>query len=388
MNKSSTAQRRPWLHGKRITAAALVAGGALALAACGSSSVPANASGVVWLCQPGMSGDPCTQGLATTVVTASDAMSTVTPRAATSSGYDCFYVYGTVSGESSVNADLNRGKAEIAAATAQASPFAPDCEVYAPVYRQVTLAALAAHPDLNFGPAETVTAYDSVRAGFEDFLTHESHGRPFVVIGDSQGAAMLNLLLARLVDDNPALRARLVMAIILGGNVEVPDGKLVGGTFQHIPACSVPGQDGCVIAYSSFPSTPPADSLFARPGQGVSLQSDQTAKAGLQVLCVNPAALSGGAAALDTIFHVTNAAVPTPWVAFPGLYTGKCVDAVGASWLDVTKATGSGDHRPLVATEDAGPLYGYHGFDLPLAQGNLVSDVAAAERTWVAAHRA
>ena len=139
-----------------------------------------------------------------------------------------------------------------------------------------------------------MTAYNSIKSGFEDFLDPELDGRPFVVIGDSQGAAMLNLLLGHLVDDVPALRARLVTGVILGGNVEVPRGQLVGGTFKHIPACSSPGQTGCVIAYSSFPSTPPADSLFGRPGQGVSLQSNQTAKAGLQVVCVNPAALSGG----------------------------------------------------------------------------------------------
>ena len=66
-----------------------------------------------------------------------------------------------------------------------------------------------------------MTAYDSIKASFEDFLTHQLDGRPFVVIGDSQGAAMLNMLLARLVDDVPALRSRLVTAIILGGNVEV-----------------------------------------------------------------------------------------------------------------------------------------------------------------------
>jgi hypothetical protein len=368
-----------------IASLALVAAAACA-AGCSSSAAPADAAGVVWLCQPGMSDDPCTQSLATTTVGAAGATSVVTPRAAAASDFDCFYVYGTVSAESSVNADLKRGKAEIVSATAQAAPFAPDCEVYAPVYRQVTLSALAAHPDLNFGTAESVTAYDSIKAGFEDFLAHDSHGRPFVVIGDSQGAAMLNLLLARLVDGNPALRARLVVAIILGGNVEVPAGRLVGGTFTHIPVCSRPGQDGCVIAYSAFPSTPPAGSLFARPGQGVSLQSGQTAKAGLQVACVNPADLAGGAAALDSVFPVTNGAVPTPWVAFPGLYTARCVDADGASWLEVTKATGSGDRRPLVATEEDGPLYGYHAFDLPLAQGNLVSDVAAAERGWSAAH--
>lgn len=134
------------------------------------------------------------------------------------------------------------------------------------------MAGLQAHPDLNFGAAESVTAYDSIRSGFEDFLEHYNRGRPFIVIGDSQGAAMLNMLLARLVDTNPAVRSRLVLAIILGGNVEVPPGKLVGGTFRHILVCGRAGQAGCVIAYSSFPSTPPVGALFGRPGQGVSLQ--------------------------------------------------------------------------------------------------------------------
>jgi hypothetical protein len=260
----------------------------------------------------------------------------------------------------------------------QAAPFSPVCQVYAPIYRQVTLAGLDAHPDLNFGPAETVTAYDSIKAGFEDFLNHEAGGRPFVVIGDSQGAAMLNMLLARLVDNVPALRSRLVTAIILGGNVEVPTGQLVGGTFKHIPACNRLGETGCVIAYSSFPSAPPADSLFGRPGQGVSLQSGQTARQGLQVVCVNPAALAGGAAALGAVFP-SEGKLPTPWASFPGLYTARCEQGDGASWLNV--ATGPAGHLPTV-TEQDGPLYGYHVWDLGLAQDNLVSDVAAAETTW------
>ncbi|MGH3187294.1 MAG: DUF3089 domain-containing protein [Streptosporangiaceae bacterium] len=328
-----------------------------------------------------MTDDPCTQSLATTAVTAAGARSTSSPKPTASTKFACFYVYGTVSREQSVNADLRRGQAEIDSALEQATPFSPVCQVYAPIYRQVTVAGLAAHPDLNLGPAESVTAYDSIKAGFEDFLTHKLAGRPFVVIGDSQGAAMLNLLLSRLVDDVPALRAKLVTAIILGGNVEVPAGKLVGGTFKHIPACSRLGETGCVIAYSSFPSTPPADSLFGRPGQGVSLQSGQTARQGLQVVCVNPAALSGGPATLAAVFPSLLQAASTPWVSYPGLYTARCEQSDGASWLNVTKATGPADHRPTV-TESLGPAWGYHGSDLSLAQDNLVSDVAAAENTW------
>jgi Protein of unknown function (DUF3089) len=340
----------------------------------------ASAASTVWLCKPGMPDDPCTQSLETTVVSPTGAISTRTPKPASSTGFACFYVYGTVSQESSVNANLAIQSAEVDSAIAQGSPFSPACQVYAPIYRQVTLADLEQHPDLDFGPAETVTAYDSVRSGFEDFLAHELGNRPFVVIGDSQGAAMLNLLLQNIVDPNPALRARLVVGVIVGGNVEVPPGQLVGGTFMHIPACSSPGQAGCVIAFSSFPSTPPADSLFGRPGQGVSLQSGQTAKAGLQVVCVNPAALSGGTAPLDSAFP-TRGKLATPWVALPGLYTATCEQADGASWLNVTRTPGSTVTGPAL-TEAGGTGYGYHVWDMFLAQDNLVSDVTAAEITW------
>jgi len=362
----------------------------LGLAGCGSSSPSsgpgdlASSTPTVWLCRPGMTDDPCTQSLETTVVSPTGARSISTPKATSSTRFACFYVYGTVSQERSTNANLAVQSAEIDSAIAQGSPFSPICQVYAPVYRQVTMADLEKHPNLDLGPAETVTAYDSIRSGFEDFLDHQLGGRPFVVIGDSQGAAMLNLLIENIVDPNPALRARLVAGVILGGNVEVAPGQLDGGTFKQIPACSRLGQAGCVIAYSSFPSTPPADSLFGRPGQGVSLQSNQTAKSRLEVVCVNPAALSGGSATLDTAFP-TLGKLATPWVAYPGLYTATCEQADGASWLNVTKTPGSTAKGPRL-TEGGGAEYGYHVWDLSLAQDNLVSDVSAAEATWSQQH--
>jgi len=73
-------------------------------------------------------------------------------------------------------------------------------------------------------------------------------------------------------------------------------------------------------------------------------------------------------------------------VSYPGLYTARCEQSDGASWLNVTKATGPADRRPTV-TENLGPAYGYHVWDLGLAQDNLVSDIAAAEITWTHDHR-
>jgi hypothetical protein len=92
-------------------------------------------------------------------------------------------------------------------------------------------------------------------------------------------------------------------------------------------------------------------------------------------------ALSGGPATLGPVFPSLLQTASTPRVSYPDLYPARCEQSDGASWLNVSKATGPADHRPTV-TEDLGPAYGYHARDLGLAQDNLVSDVAAAEITW------
>jgi hypothetical protein len=248
------------------------------------------------------------------------------------------------------------------------------------MYRQVTLAGL-----FSAGSQADTVAYDSLLSGWRDYLAHDNHGRPVIFIGHSQGAAMLIRLLASQVDPDPALRARTVVAILAGGNVTVPIGKTVGATFRHLPLCTATAETGCVIAYSSFPGQPPAASLFGRPGQGVSLQSGQTATGGLQVACVNPAAIGGGlGVAADLVpYFPASPPVSTPWVTYPGLYSAACSSAGGATWLQVSHLTVAG--RPVVS-ESLGAEWGYHIDDINLALGNLVDDVAAEEAAYTSQH--
>jgi hypothetical protein len=351
----------------------------------GHDPVPrADAAGTVWLCRPGSANDPCAGDLTTTLVPASGPRTEVSAVPAAHSAFDCFYVYPTVSTQPSANANLTVQRAEIGAAEAQAARFSTVCRVWAPMYRQRTVASLAL--GLGNDPHADGVAYQSLLAGWNDYLKHFNDGRPIIVIGHSQGAAMLIRLLAAHVDADPAVRRRLVLAILAGGNVTVPVGQDVGATFKHLPLCTSTGQFGCVIAYSSFPGPPPADSLFGRPGQGVSLQSGQTATAGLAVACVNPAAVGGGTAALSPYFLTATMAPPppavsTPWVSYPDLYTARCQSAGGATWLQVTGAAGPRDNRPEV-TQTLGPNWGYHLDDVNLALGNLVADVATAEAAY------
>jgi hypothetical protein len=341
-----------------------------------------DAAGTVWLCRPGLADNPCNFPQQATVVPARGPRSEQNGSASTTSTFDCFYVYPTVSKQRSANANLNIQAGEVGAAIAQASRFSAVCQVWAPMYTQRTGTSLA--KGLGAAPGADAVAYASVLAGWKDYLANYNEGRPIVFIGHSQGSAMLIRLLASQVDPDPALRARTVVAILPGGNVTVPAGKPVGATFRHLPVCTSAGQARCVIAYSSFPNQPPKDALFGRPGQGVSLQSGQRASRGLQVACVNPAAIGGGAATLTPYFVTPTAKPPppsvtTPWVTYPGLYAAVCRYTGGASWLQVRTLVRAG--RPVV-TQSQGTQWGFHVNDINLALGNLVDDVRAAESTY------
>jgi ABC-type phosphate transport system substrate-binding protein len=82
----------------------------------------ASTSHTVWLCRPALADDPCTTSSASTAVSA-DGSTKVTPSetSTTSSKFDCFYVYPTVSTQRKDNANLTVQAGEIGTAVAQAS---------------------------------------------------------------------------------------------------------------------------------------------------------------------------------------------------------------------------------------------------------------------------
>ena len=348
-------------------------------------------AGTVWLCRPGLADDPCAGNLPVTTVTADDHRTVSHLVADGDSRFDCFYLYPTASTEMTVNSDLAVQPAETSVAAAQTAPFSQVCDVWAPMYRQITVHGLLGG---GAGPAAGALAYASVLSAWKDFLAHDDRGRPIILISHSQGSVMMIHLLQSEVDPDPALRRRLVVAILPGGNVAVPDGKLMGVTFQHLPLCTSAREAGCVIAYSSFPAEPPADANFGRPGQGMSLNPQQTATTGVHIACVNPAAPGGGTAELSPYFPLAAVqplpaqvlpppAVTTTWVTYPDMYSATCERTDGATWLQVTHDGPTGDVRPLPA-EPFGPTWGYHLDDINLAMGNLVDDVRGAEAAYQA----
>jgi pimeloyl-ACP methyl ester carboxylesterase len=341
-----------------------------------SSPAPSN---TVWLCRPGLADNPCESDLATTVVSADGTSTTESATRAEDPPIDCFYVYPTVSAQKTQNATLQIDPEERAIAIQQASRFSQVCKVYAPMYRQLTLKAInSAGGDT---AAARAMAYGDVLSAWQDYMAHYNQGRGVVLIGHSQGTMMLTQLVADEVDPNPSVRRLLVSALLIGGNVTVAKGQDVGGDFQNIPACRSADQTGCVVAYSTFNEAPPPDAIFGRVGVGPIRGQQDSSR--LQVLCVNPASLSGGTGSLKTYFGTAPfpgllgallgklPPIPTPWVAYPGLYTAHCESSGGASWLQVDTTNIAGDQRPVVS-QSIGPAWGLHLYDVSIALGNLV----------------
>lgn len=368
----------------------------LALAGC-SPSVHSTASpqgsGTVWLCRPGAARDPCAFPFTSTAIGPSGRQSPAVlpglPNAATARRFNCFYVYPTVSSQTTTNSDLQVTKSERDVALGQASPFSSVCNVWAPMYRSATLGTVARALQGDTGSVDQgfQVAYTSLSAGWDDFIAHDDAGLPVVLIGHSQGSAMIIRLIHDQIDNEPNVLSRLVVAIVPGGNLQVPTGETVGATFTHVPVCTSTAQIGCAIAWSSYPAEPPPLADFGRPGLGVSLLDGQTASAGQQVACSNPAGETAEAGALEPYFvTITQSrlveAPTTHWVTYPGLYSGRCMSAGGATWLQVDHEA---DGRPVVS-EPLGPAWGYHNDDINLAIGNLLQDVAAKERAWSQAH--
>jgi hypothetical protein len=269
-----------------------------------TSNSPAGASvasNTVWLCKPGIANNPCEGDLTATVVHADGSTSIEKAQSAKNAPIDCFYVYPTASRQPTANADFSIDPAETNVAKLQVARFSQQCRVYAPIYRQLTVDGLFGQnlPE-GSAKADPEEAYQDVVSAWKDYLAHDNDGRGFVLIGHSQGSFELTRLIREQIDNNASVRARLVSAIVLGGNVTVLNdaagaGAIAtaaasgGASFAHIPACTSASQLGCVVAYSSFPSMPPANAIFGLV-RG-------TAASTSHVLCTDPAALAGGTGA-------------------------------------------------------------------------------------------
>ncbi|WP_184722767.1 DUF3089 domain-containing protein [Caulobacter sp.] len=342
-----------------------------------------------WLCLPGRT-DACAVDQTTTLVQADGKTSVEAFKAAAKPAYDCFYVYPTVSTDPGGNSDMSIDDAEKRVVEQQLARFASKCRVFAPMYRQVTLAALRQVMMGQPSPGNGVLAYGDVRDAWRWYLAHENKGpnnqaRGVVLIGHSQGARMVLDLLKNEIDGQPAQK-QMISALVIGMNAPVD----AAGKFHSIPTCTKADQAGCLVSYVSFRETspPPANSRFSK-----------TDEQGHRAACVNPAALVAGKASSEpAVLHAymsskgfgavsgqppkpfaKDLTVTTPFVALPGLLSARCVSEGEFSYLAVKVNADPADPRTDEITGDVAVNgvvlkdWGLHLIDMNLAMGDLLT---------------
>jgi hypothetical protein len=377
-----------------LAAAAFAAAAPLPAQTPTQPAAPNYASDSSWLCLPGRK-DVCSTPLATTALNPNGYGSTGLSTVARDPPLDCFYVYPTVSRDQGLNSDLIPSE-ETGAAQSQFARFAGVCRTFAPLYRQMTLGAVAAYATGANIDAAAALAYRDVAASWRNYLGTKNNGRPFVLIGHSQGSLMLQMLIANEIEQNPGVAARMKLAILPGFNTIVPQGKLVGGTFKKTPLCSRTGETGCVISWVSFRdrNIPPAGAIF-----GVADQPGKT------VGCVNPARPGEKDwVPLDSYWYARSALPvpgapiawssegppPSPYLRTEGLVSARCVNDGQRGYLSIRTNHKPGEKWTDRIGGEVGvlnmflPGWGMHLSDMSEAQGDLirqVGEISARSRT-------
>jgi hypothetical protein len=375
--------------GRAAIASSLIAGGVWCLALAGA---PAARAEVVWLCKPGMTQNPCEIPQDTTVQEFGKADTVVMPQTGDRK-IDCFYVYPTVSNQPTPNANKNRDPEEISIAKYQAARFNTECRIYAPIYRQATLASIQA------GGADRNLAYGDVLEAWREYLAHDNDGRGVVLIGHSQGTAVLRRLLRTEIEAHSDQLRKLVSALLPGGNVTVPKDRLVGGDFRFTPLCTHRAQVACVVAYSTFDYDPPENARFGRsnPPDPKNNPAGFPGGPGYEIACTDPRPLAGMDAdplhiltpsepfapgIIEAGIVVTSKgqppSAPTTWVVAPDRYQGGCRRIDGAHVLHYDPIGQS--RSPMYFPDET---WGTHLLDVQLGLDPMVSLVAQQAQRWV-----
>ncbi|CAB4917395.1 unannotated protein [freshwater metagenome] len=360
---------------------------------------PASAAEPSWVCRPGMPGDVCSESLDTTILGPGGASRVERVAPDPNAPVDCFYVYPTVSNQLGPMASGDADPEVQGIARFQAQRFAQRCRVYAPTYRQGTVPGIFLG---GFTDATRQAAYSDVLAAWRSYLAKDNRGRGVVLIGHSQGTGILRRLIREEIDPAPAVRSRLVSALLLGGNVLVKKGSDRGGDFANVPLCRADGQIGCVVAFSTFDETPQDATRFGKPPTTTDRLTGLPPRSDVEVACTNPASLAqnrdaeltslvptrpfpAGFIALGIAATYLGAppTAATPWVQPAERYAGRCETSNGSNVLMIRGLPGA---RDLLPFPDAG--WGLHILDGNIALGELLDVVDTQTRAFQAARPA
>ena len=167
---------------------------------------------------------------------------------------DAFYIYSTVymgtnEGDPDYatldNAEMLNGiKIEHAI---KSSVFEESTNLFIPIYRQSSLkhASDVFQKDGNIDAALISMPYTDITAALDYYFENYNNGRPFIIAGHSQGAAILRLVLKNYFKEHPDYYQRMVAAYAIGYSITSDD----LAAYPHLKFATGESDTGVIISW-------------------------------------------------------------------------------------------------------------------------------------------
>lgn len=126
----------------------------------------------------------------------------------------------------------------------QGSIFNGTGQVYAPRYRQAHLHTFLTKKDTSAARKALEIAHIDARAAFKYYLENWNNGRPFILVGHSQGGYLAAALIREMIEGT-SLESQLVAAYIVGWPVRARD-------FKSLKPCLTAEQTDCYCTWRTW----------------------------------------------------------------------------------------------------------------------------------------
>ncbi len=129
----------------------------------------------------------------------------------------------------------------------QATAFEPVGNVYAPFYRQDDAGSTLLLPSDEQAKVVGGIPTTDATAAFDYYIKHFNNGRPFILVGHSQGAIVLSNLLSGYLKQNPAVYQKMIAAYVIGW----PITAAYLAQNPHLKFAEGPDDVGVIISYNT-----------------------------------------------------------------------------------------------------------------------------------------
>ena len=186
---------------------------------------------------------------------------------------DVFYLYPTVWKPDSITNplyckidDASMLKGSAIKYTIQATAFETVGNVYAPYFRQANaFTTLTSTEEQRWEIIKNIPARDAI-AAFDFFIKNYNNGRPFIIVGHSQGANVLLFLLSDYMKAHPKVYARMIASYVIGYPVTA---EFLAEN-KHLKFAEGPDDTGVIISYNTqSPNVLPGKNIVVSDNVGL-----------------------------------------------------------------------------------------------------------------------